>query len=114
VQPVPGGGNTRRARLPNCHNSRNAEEEACARELLELQQQQQQLQQQQLQQHFEIKLEDETLVDLNDNGVVAYATCSSPGAFVPKLGRLVADLIISGLFIEFDRRGDVIRHNPQK
>ncbi len=64
-----GGGNNRRYRIANNNShSRNAEEEACARELLELQQQQQQ--------QFQIKLED-PLVDLNENGVVAF--CSSPG-----------------------------------
>ncbi len=69
MQPVSGGGNNRRYRIANNNShSRNAEEEACARELLELQQQQQQ--------QFQIKLED-PLVDLNENGVVAF--CSSPG-----------------------------------
>ena len=71
-----GGGNNRRYRIANNNNnsqSRNAEEEACARELLELQQQQQQ-------QQFQIKLED-SLVDMNDNGVVTFA---SSGAFCSK------------------------------
>jgi hypothetical protein len=73
VQPVSGGGNNRRNRIANTnHINRNAEEEACARELLELQQQQEE------EQHYQIKLED-SLVDMNDNGVVTFATCSSPG-----------------------------------
>ncbi len=70
-----GGGNNRRNRIANTntnHINRNAEEEACARELLELQQQQEE------EQHYQIKLED-SLVDMNDNGVVTFATCSSPG-----------------------------------
>jgi len=74
VQPVSGGNNRRNRNANNNNINRNAEEEACARELLELQQQQEQQQQQQ---QFQIKMEDD-LVDMNDNGVVTFAACSSP------------------------------------
>jgi len=66
VQPVTGGNH----RTLNQSTNRNADEEACARELLEFQKQDEQL--------FSIKLEDEPLVDISDNCDVSFETCGSP------------------------------------